>query len=109
MKTEQEMYYGTGVKRDDWNENFGESMYPEDHGKTDPKRCLTPLEENNFKLEEEEEVEAQEDEDYEDIEDPYIHLSIEELKERLPLYMFKNPEEKVIYFQELNDNYFEEI
>ena len=41
--------------------------------------------------------------------DPYMNMSIDELKERLPAYMFKTDEEKVLYFQELNKNYYHDL
>lgn len=41
--------------------------------------------------------------------DPYMNMSIEELKERLPAYMFKTDEEKVAYFQELNKSYYHDL
>lgn len=79
MKTENELLYGSDIKRDDYY------LY-----KTETPS--TPSED--------------EEDDYED---PYLNMSIEELKERLPSYMFKTPEEKVVYFRELNENYFSEI
>lgn len=51
-----------------------------------------------------------EDREEDDYEDPYKDLTVEELKERLPAYMFfKTSEEKEIYFDELNNSYFTEI
>ena len=49
------------------------------------------------------------DEDEDDWEDPYLNMTMEELKERLPAYMFKNAEEKKVYFNELNKSYYKEI
>lgn len=49
------------------------------------------------------------DEEGEEEQDPYMNMSMEELKERLPAYMFLNNEEKVEYFQQLNKSYFIEL
>lgn len=56
-----------------------------------------------------EEDEEQYEEEGEEEQDPYMNMSIEELKERLPAYMFKSEEEKVEYFKELNKSYYEEL
>lgn len=55
------------------------------------------------------EAEGYENEDDEEWQDPYLNMTMDELKERLPAYMFKNDDEKKVYFEELNDSYFKEI
>lgn len=42
-------------------------------------------------------------------EDPYENLTVDELKNRLPPYLFMDEEEKKVYLKELSENYVKEI
>ena len=65
-----------------------------------------------FRVEhEDEKMEDEDDEDFDpedEEEDPYSNLTLEELKARLPAYMFLDEAEKKQYFKDLNQRYFEE-
>ena len=98
--------YGSDIKRDTWEDEYGNEMHHEDgYGTTSNF--------SNFQgYKTEDGYDDEHDDDYqndEEFEDPYANMTIDELKERLPLYMFKTPDEKIVYFKELNQNYFQEI
>ncbi len=66
---------------------------------------------DNQKLEDSDRYEEDQEhfEEDEEEQDPYMNMTIDELKERLPAYMFKSDQEKVVYFQELNKSYYKEL
>ena len=49
------------------------------------------------------------DDDEDDYEDPYENLTVDELKNRLPPYLFMDEEEKKVYLRDLSETYKNEL